>query len=410
MKIKNTPYKFPKFKIPTIIRLSIIGILLVIILLSIFNVTAYYQKPTTTEKSTSTNIYSQYGSFNYLVFLENNTVYEKNFLRPNEGIIFEQIVDHINASFTYNFQSENNSQISGNYYILAQIQNDYWEKTFTIVEKSYFNYSGINFVFSKEFPIDYRLYNEIVKDINEEIGVSVAEPILKIITYVELNGKTGNKFIYDSFSQFFTIGLNKKIIEISENLNLDKTEYDTEIQVLYDNEVLEQRNVWLSTTIIFLIVIFLFSIFTKNKIVIVDKVEKQLKLINKKYGEWVVETSKNNPSLEKTIIQLNSMDDLQKVSEELGKPMVHYNSDIKKQHEYYILDNDIAYQYILKQEEKIKKLAICPQCKNEIKIEGYPGSKIQIECNKCGKKGKISFDQPNIKKDLLDSFKEIFKK
>ena len=42
----------------------------------------------------------------------------------------------------------------------------------------------------------------------------------------------------------------------------------------------------------------------------------------------------------------------------------------------------------------MKKIAICPQCKTKVIVEGKIDEKIPIECKKCGKKGIITFRKP----------------
>ena len=44
-------------------------------------------------------------------------------------------------------------------------------------------------------------------------------------------------------------------------------------------------------------------------------------------------------------IEVKSLEDLIKISEELGKPVIYYNDGTK--HNFYILDESVQYQYIL---------------------------------------------------------------
>ena len=42
----------------------------------------------------------------------------------------------------------------------------------------------------------------------------------------------------------------------------------------------------------------------------------------------------------------------------------------------------------------MKKIAICPQCKTKVTVEGELNQRIPIECKNCGKKGVIVFRKP----------------
>ena len=52
-----------------------------------------------------------------------------------------------------------------------------------------------------------------------------------------------------------------------------------------------------------------------------------------------------------------------------------------------------------------RKIAICPQCSTKIVCEGEPGQKVVIECDNCGKKGLVSFEEKVVidvrKKEIL---------
>ena len=161
--------------------------------------------------------------------------------------------------------------------------------------------------------------------------------------------------------------------------------------------------------ILFLILLIIFFVFTKNKIESISESKKIINKIRKKYGEWMVESSSNpvNPTMK--TINVKTMDDLSKVGEELGKPIISYNKGDDR-HEFYVVDNNISYKYELKPNEKIRKIAICPQCKNEIPIEGYPGYQLEVICNKCGKKGVIFLGEDGQKRSLSDYFNKLFKR
>jgi len=58
-------------------------------------------------------------------------------------------------------------------------------------------------------------------------------------------------------------------------------------------------------------------------------------------------------SLNAKIIPMKTLDDLIKISEGLGKPVIYYNDG--KKHTFHIFDENIRYEYILSDNGKIKK-------------------------------------------------------
>jgi len=49
---------------------------------------------------------------------------------------------------------------------------------------------------------------------------------------------------------------------------------------------------------------------------------------------------------------MKSIDDLIKISEELGKPVIYYESDDDGTYSYFVLDENVHYKYALYDKEK----------------------------------------------------------
>ena len=392
--------KLKKIKIPLTIRMLAIAVLGIILIISAFSTYAAYQEPTTTEEPYTTLTYRHSSRFNYIVYLTNNTVYNKTTLYPGEGIIFKQIVDNLNTSFTYNFQFtylqiDKSTDISGSYNIQAEIQTDIWTKTYTLVPITSFNSSGKTANFKVDFPIDFPFYDDIVTTINSETGINAPNPLLIIKCNVAVTAKTGNEVIFDSFAPSITVSLNQKTIEISEILSLSQSGSRTGTETVFHQEVVDQRNNWTLFSIIFLIVFLTLLLITTNKIETVSKTEKMLKKINKKYGEWLVKTDKKPETSSSKIITLGTLEDLSKVGEELGKPLIHYNPvlDNDEEHIFYVLDEKTIYKYVLNVDEGIAKTVQCPHCNSITAYNVDTNKEIDATCSKCGNNFRVSFEE-----------------
>ena len=79
---RKIKFRVKRIKMPRTIRMITIAVLGIILIFSAFSTYAAYQKPTNTEESYSTLTYGQSGRYNYIVYLENNTVYNKSQLLP----------------------------------------------------------------------------------------------------------------------------------------------------------------------------------------------------------------------------------------------------------------------------------------------------------------------------------------
>jgi len=337
--------------IPKTIKLAGLGLLVLLILFS--TVTAYNnsQKPTSETETNTVLTYSQNGNYNYRVYLKNNTVYNgKEFLLPNEGKIFRKLVDHINASFSYNFQISKQSDITGSYNFVAILETAYWTKTFTLVNTTNFNTSNRNnYAFSEIFPINYGYYENVIKQINNETGVSVQNPSLIIRCNLQLTADTGEEKIPQTFSPSINISLRQDTIDISDTLSLRRSGSKTEQETIKYPEVTEETNKWTYITIALIVLTTVFFAVTKTEKKQLTQLQKKVKRIKKKYGEWMIEIKKAPSKEGADVFPVNSMEDLVKLSEEMGKPIIFYDSSVGsfEKYEFYVLEEYNHYVYTI---------------------------------------------------------------
>ena len=79
-----------------------------------------------------------------------------------------------------------------------------------------------------------------------------------------------------------------------------------------------------------------------------SQTEKELLQVKKRYGKHIAEIINQTPIEGEKIISLGSMEDLIKVADELGKPIIHQApSQPQEPHAYYVFDGATRYQYII---------------------------------------------------------------
>jgi len=339
-----------KKKIQQNLRLAVIAILGVILIISAYSTYgayAAYEQPITTEESVPVVEYSHTGTFSYVVHLKDNTVYNTNILYPGQGNIFKKITDHINASLTYRFSSSKAADIDGSYEITATIQTDMWSKEYVVTSKTAFSSNSNTASFSTNFPIDYINFENIVSQINNETGVTAADTTLIMKCNIDITAKTNNDTVHDSFAPSLSIPLKTNIIEINGNLTQRESGVLEKTEEVVQQTSIEQSIYWGLASVVFLVILAAFLMFTKSDKETISKTDKQVKKILKKYGEWIVETEKLPILIDSKMIPTKSLDDLVKISEELGKPIIYNVTNSDKKHVFYVLDDKMYYQYVL---------------------------------------------------------------
>lgn len=346
-KEKNKIMKVKKIKLSNKIRLTIVGIFVIILLISLISLANAYQKPIKTQIEVSTLKYDQVGNYNYIGYISESLVYEgKQTLRPGEGIVFRDLTKSINGTFTYRLDTNQISEISGTYTITAQITTDVWIKTYTIVSETSFNSSGTTAFFTEQFPIDYIFFENITSQIEKETGVTVKDPLLVITTNIVIIIDADGEIIYETLKPSLSVILNKPTINIEFGTeNQESGEGIPIIQEDTNQDVINERNMWTASSLIFIIPLILLIGLTKSSKDLI-KTGKTNKKIMKKYKEWIVDVTKEPKRVMTDTIKLNSFEDLFKISEELGKPILHYSKD-QDSHNYYVLVESINYEYNL---------------------------------------------------------------
>ena len=348
--LKIKPIGIKKKKIQQNLRMAIIAVLSILLIISVYSTYgayASYVQPVTTEESVPVAEYTHTGTFNYVAYLKDNMVYSTNTLYPGQGNIFKKITDHINASLSYRFSSSQVADIDGSYEITATIQTDMWSKGYVVTPKTTFSSNANTASFSTNFPIDYINFENIVSQINNETGVTAADTTLIMRCNIDITAKTNNGTVHDSFAPSLSIPLRTNIIEINGNLTqyesgvLEKTEEVTQ------QTSIEQSIYWGLASVVFSIILAAFIMFTKSDKTTISKTQKQVKKILKKYGEWIVETEKIPVMVGSKMIPTKSLDDLVKISEELGKPIIYAVTNSDEKHTFYVLDDQMYYQYVL---------------------------------------------------------------
>jgi len=331
------------------VRISVLVLLIAILAFSIYTTYAAFQikeEPIVKEKVVTVCNYEHIGNFNYVVYLKNNSLYGSTTIGPGDTI-FKNITDHINASFSYQFSSDRKAKVRGDYELCAEVKTDLWSKNFTIIPKTQFNQS----IFKINFPLNISHFDSVVNQIDKELAVKSKKAELIIRCMVHTVAKTDVGTIDEFFAPSLVVPLQESVINIDSNLSAHKpgSIKRTEKVILPPPPVAEKKRNSIAFTIAIFFVFIAFALLTESEQRKTDRTEKMVKWIKKKYGDLIVD-SDEVPSAEK-IIPLNSLEDLIKVAENMGKPVIHIAPNGEHSHLYCVLDGEILYRYVLRRED-----------------------------------------------------------
>jgi hypothetical protein len=315
------------------------------------------------------------GTFDYTIYLEENSLYKTDTLKPPTTNLYTppeqktlgvgpvipyELVDRMEASYYYDFRASR--QVTDLYEevtITATIESpDLWSKTFVLVPST--RQPGSLKV---DFQVDINYLNELLKSILEETGTGGEAYNLTIEAFVHVTAQSDYGPIDEVFSQTLSTELGAGTLIWNEELGMTQEGAITTTQIIPNtNRYLGLSVDGVKTTSLILGIIFLLIFiaslvfYNKTKPPELPLFEKTALAVGKKYADRIAEASSQTPLDEEKIITLGSIEDLVKVADELGKPIMHQPpTATDKRHIYYVIDGNSQYQYIITKQSKERR-------------------------------------------------------
>jgi len=270
---------------------------------------------------------------------------------PGE-VIFSKLIDKMDVTFDYTFKCDQPiSELTEEVGIIAILENpEVWSKTFVLVPPTTKSEN-----FSISFPLDISYFTEMLEAIRSETGVPAESYNLTIKADVHTIAQTDFGPIDEVFTQTLSTALGEGTLEWNEELVESKPGSITTSQMIpnpnkYAGLSVSGIRILSAIAISGMALLFLYflRLYMKFKPVEVPRIEKEIRLIKRKYGERIVKATSQTPIKGEKIISIGSMEDLIKVADELSKPVIHQApSTPEEAHAYYVFDGATRYQYVL---------------------------------------------------------------
>jgi hypothetical protein len=315
------------------------------------------------------------GTFDYTIYLKENSLYKTDTLKPPEStpyippeqktlgvgpVIPYDLVDRMDSSYYYSFQTSRPvTELAEEVTITATLESpDIWSKTFILVPST--RQTGN---FRTDFPVDIVYLNELLSAIRAETGSAGEAYSLIIKAFVHVTAQTEFGPIDEVFTQTLSTELGGGTLTWNEELSLKQEGAITATHIIPNPNRylgLSVGGVKLTSLILGLIFLMLFIaslvLFNQFKPAEPPIFEKEALAAGKKYADRIAKASSQTPMAGEKIISLDSIDDLVKVADELGKPIIHQPSTAaEKRHTYYVIDGATQYQYIITKQSKERR-------------------------------------------------------
>jgi hypothetical protein len=307
------------------------------------------------------------GSFDYTIYLEENSLYKTETLKPpttNTYIPQEQktlgvgpvipyeLVDRMEASYYYDFRASHPvTDLYEEVTITATIESpDLWSKSFVLVPST--TQPGNLKV---DFPVDIEYLNELLNAILGETGTGGEAYNLTIEAFVHVTAQSDYGPIDEVFTQTLSTELGAGTLIWNEELEMTQEGAITTSYIIHNpSQYLGLSVNGVKTTSLILGIIFLvffiasLVFYNKTKPPEMPLYEKTALAVGKKYADRIAEARSQTSLADEKIVTLGSIEDLVKVADELGKPIMHQPpTATDNRHIYYVIDGNSQYQYVI---------------------------------------------------------------
>jgi len=321
------------------------------------------------------------GKFDYTINLKTNSIYDTTTLKPPAAPVttappsfdlsgkpvvttptapallkpgqtaFVNLIDKMNVNFGYQFSADkpvNNLKTTVDITAIVEAPQS-WTKTFPLLSTSKSGNIAVN------FPVDISSYSQLMSSIRTETGVSPDSYNLTITAVVHTTG-TSTFGPFDETSSPSMKGTIKnnvltwdKDVVVSKPGAIKQTVTVTNPVKILGMTAAAARTIFVVLSCFFAFLLLGLAVFYfMHRGPATSAFDRKLQKITKTYGARIAESSGDSSSPSDKSVSLNSIEDLIKIADELGKPVVHQISGPSARvHLYYVIDGGTRYQYSL---------------------------------------------------------------
>ena len=307
---------------------------------------------------TKKEIYSYKNSFNYdyTVKLLENKYIEETELGMNETAYITDLIDNINMNLNYTYTADTKSTIKYTYNIKGIIQGTYekdgksqsvWNREYVLKEPTEEAVLGTKLEIKENLELNLAEQNKLVADFEKDIGISV-NAVYNIVLEVNTNTEIDGEKVSNVQKSIISIDLGKKTTTITGENNKEETKY---VSKEIENNI-TTSSIGTVVSVICLVISLLIYRYVFTKTTIINKTRNEFRLeLNRILRLCQDKIVRVNSRLEvdtTNVVDVKDFGEIIKVSEELFKPILYWQSKSESEAWFTVMSNGVTYRYILR--------------------------------------------------------------
>lgn len=334
------------------LKIYLVVVLTVIIAITSVMLFLVLKYPEIKEEKVTILNYSNKTNVTYKVFLKPNPLYNSDSL-DEDKLYLSSFVNYIKTNFQYEFNVDKLTETKGDYEVVAIVEGyttgddkdkTIWKKEFNLFPKTNFQSKDTSVFINKEIDFTLVEYSDFATLINETIKLNGYTRV-SVVMNVNLHANSGNRVIEKKYAPSITIPLNTSYFEIAKNgvvENPEVIEETKQIQLPINKKVIIVYSIVLGLAFLALLYIL---IFVKGNAP-VDEFKKQLNKIFKAHSSRFVAINSEVGTSFAMYYRVKSMEDLVRVADELGKPIMYrYSTEPNEIRNFYVHDDKAKYTF-----------------------------------------------------------------
>jgi hypothetical protein len=329
--------------------LVIVGLLMA---LSVYNVYRVFGEPEMINKNVPVYNFQHQGEMDYRVQLKPNTIISETEMHQDE-VYYSKLVESIDTDFSYSYTADQPAKLKVIYDVVAVVEApEMWKKEFPLIPETVVEEEGKTVSFNRPFSFTLEPYQDYVNKVNEELGVNARDPGVIVQANINVVAESAAGQSSERLTPTMEIPLSAGEFKIGGTLSPEKSGVHTAAKMV-PNPGLQGR---MTRHVLFLGILIVFGAITLLWTEVKEPVQiKEVDQIWRQYKDRLVKADRNFVVPDDLVfVPLGSMDDLIKVADEAGKPIIFQDattSEIKPG--CYVLDGLTVYKYVITEFEGV---------------------------------------------------------
>lgn len=349
-------------------RRGIIILFLLLVLGSAGWTAWWYQQAETKVEEVPVFSHEHTATVDYQVYFHPNEFFPEVLSAPSGLAYITLLTDYINTVFTYSFAASEEVEIMGDYEVVAVLnaavmvgERDareritVWEVREVLVPTTPFTANDQILEIEQQIPVILTKHAEFAELVRTELRFSPEVIDLSIIYNINVEAVSAHGTVSETLTPVMIFPVGGNVFSVDGRLTDSKEGMMTTSRIIDLPEVPQMRQIAAITTGV-LFFLFLLSVFLTTAIP-ETLAEKKLLAIMKKYGERIVASRGLVPfASRENMMSMNSFEDLLKVADEVGQPILYEVAETDKQrkHSFYVITATLA--YVFSMEEAVEEI------------------------------------------------------